>query len=300
MTNPLFGRQFSKLQACGNTAIVVKGIDISPTAEQVRSILTGEGDSRADNLLLYATGGCPGGLDIVVRGYNSDGSRVGLCGNGARCLTWFAARSGEISNDEQSYEMLMDSSRVTTKIEDLEMGIVSLLVPPPSFDPQTIPFNGDASSGRISVCGNDYEYVVVNLGNPHCVLFIEGEPLSPVVEAIGIELNDNRELFPDRINVSLASIDRTSIDNPGRINALIYERGVGLSPSSGTGTIAIATAARSFKGLGSTIEVCMPGGCQTVHWLGGATEVSARTPVQLVCEGVLGETGITKSRVVNA
>ena len=70
-------------------------------------------------------------------------------------------------------------------------------------------------------------------------------------------------------------------------HTLIFERGVGLSPSSGTGSMAIACACRSFKGLEPEITVEMAGGAQTVFWSGGGQRVEGVTNVTLLEEGTL-------------
>ena len=281
--NVLSGK-FWKLHACGNSAVMMTSKATLPTPEQVRRmILTGPSASRADNLLMFTTDGCSKGIDILVEGFNADGSRVGLCGNGARCLVWMAVKLGDLPLRSAPYDMLMDNTRLSIQIESFEDQTVSMLVQPPSFDPDSIPFTGESSSGRLKILDEQYEYVVVDVGNPHCVLFVP-ELLSPEsLTAVAQHLQKDVTLFPEGVNVSACTIDTGS-----RIHARIYERGVGLSSSSGTGSVAIASAARSFKGLGEKIEVCMDGGTQVVEWKGGGTPVRATTQVTFVGEGEFG------------
>jgi diaminopimelate epimerase len=279
---------FWKLHACGNSAVMMKSYGGLPTSEQVRNmILRGPTYARADNLLLFRTPKGPQGLDIIVEGFNADGSRVGLCGNGARCLLWLAARLGELPLRQDPYHMLMDETRITLHIENFDERTVSMLVQPPSFDPETIPFKGDASNGKISILGNLYEYVVVNVGNPHCIIFAP-ELLDPhMLKETAEVLQKDSSLFPEGVNVSICKIE-----NRSQVRARIYERGVGLTTSSGTGSVAIASAARSFKGLSETITVCMDGGSQIVEWKGGASPIKATTTVTYVASGEY-ETALT-------
>lgn len=272
---------FWKLHACGNSAVMMKSSGVLPTSEQVRTmILQGPNYARADNLLLFRTPRGSQGLDIIVDGFNADGSRVGLCGNGARCLLWLAVQLGELPLRQEAYHMLMDETRITLHIENFDEHTVSMIVQPPSFDPETIPFTGAASQGKLTILGNLYEYVVVDVGNPHCVLFVP-ELLDPkVLKEAAAVLQKDSSLFPDGVNVSVCKIE-----NEGRVRARICERGVGLTTSSGTGSVAIASAARSFKGLSEKIEVCMDGGSQIVEWKGGASPIKATTTVTFVNEG---------------
>ncbi|MCI5065155.1 hypothetical protein MRY87_05490 [bacterium] len=293
MSNPFSLHHFWKLEACGNTAVVMRAVSSQFSKDDVRTILSEEYGLGADNLLLYTTKGLPQGLDIVVDGYNADGSRVGLCGNGARCLSWLVEWQEELPSGPASTagvgsrgaafprrEMMMDDCRLSTEVKSLREGRVSLELSPPSFDPESVPYTGDASRFDFRFGGVTYDAVVVSTGNPHVVLFSDEEPTEEKMIELGLSLGGNVSLFPERVNVSLASVGEGS-----RVVARIYERGVGLSPSSGTGSVAIATAARSFLGVKSPLEVVMPGGSQVIEWEGGASPVISTTLVRLIAEG---------------
>ena len=57
------------------------------------------------------------------------------------------------------------------------------------------------------------------------------------------------------------------VDAPDRVSILIWERGVGPTQSSGTGTCAAAVAAACFGNAQRTMDVEAPGGTQHVEWL---------------------------------
>jgi diaminopimelate epimerase len=61
-----------------------------------------------------------------------------------------------------------------------------------------------------------------------------------------------------------------------------YERGVGETQSSGTGSCASAVASIFAKKAQSPVRVHAPGGAQTVRW---EREVFLRGPAQLICRG---------------
>ena len=68
-------------------------------------------------------------------------------------------------------------------------------------------------------------------------------------------------LFPAGTNVEFAQVDA-----PDRIRILIWERGVGPTQSSGTGSSAAAVAAAAHGGASRAIDVVAPGGTQHVEW----------------------------------
>ena len=99
---------------------------------------------------------------------------------------------------------------------------------------------------------------MLRVGNPQCVI------LGPVTEArlhgIAGPLAVH-PFFPEGTNVELASVEA-----PGRVRILIWERGVGPTEASGTGACAAAVAAAAYGGAARDVEVVSPGGTQRVEW----------------------------------
>jgi diaminopimelate epimerase len=79
-------------------------------------------------------------------------------------------------------------------------------------------------------------------------------------ERIGGAL-ERHVLFPRGTNVEFAEVEAAD-----RIRILIWERGVGPTTSSGTGSCAALVAAASFGGADRTADVTAPGGTQRVEW----------------------------------
>jgi len=67
------------------------------------------------------------------------------------------------------------------------------------------------------------------------------------------------------------------------LHARFFERGVGETQSSGTGSCAAAVAAISTGRLQSPVKVHAPGGTQTVRWEN--KQVFLRAWARLVCRG---------------
>jgi diaminopimelate epimerase len=68
----------------------------------------------------------------------------------------------------------------------------------------------------------------------------------------------------------------------GNIQVRFFERGVGETQSSGTGSCAAAVAAIVAKKAESPVRVDTPGGVQTVRW---EQQVFLRGTAQLICRG---------------
>jgi diaminopimelate epimerase len=68
-------------------------------------------------------------------------------------------------------------------------------------------------------------------------------------------------MFPAGTNVEFAYVEL-----PDRVRILIWERGVGPTSSSGTGSAAAAVAAAAHGGAAREVDVIAPGGTQRVEW----------------------------------
>ena len=68
-------------------------------------------------------------------------------------------------------------------------------------------------------------------------------------------------MFPARTNVEFAQVE-----SPDVVRILIWERGVGPTESSGTGSCASLIAASAFGGAARDAHVIAPGGAQRVEW----------------------------------
>lgn len=88
----------------------------------------------------------------------------------------------------------------------------------------------------------------------------------------------HHEAFPDATNVELAHVV-----SPEAVEILIYERGVGPTHSSGTGSCAAAVAAAAYGGANRVVDVTAPGGRQTVEWLDEGVFLTGWAEV--LCEG---------------
>jgi diaminopimelate epimerase len=117
----------------------------------------------------------------------------------------------------------------------------------------------DLRQVTVTAGGEPLELAVMTFGNPQCVT-LGSLPDEERFRRLGPAL-ERHELFPDRTNVEFASVE-----SPTSIRILIWERGVGPTSSSGTGSCAALIAAAAFGGAARDAEVIAPGGRQRVEW----------------------------------
>jgi diaminopimelate epimerase len=108
--------------------------------------------------------------------------------------------------------------------------------------------------------GNEsLQAAVMMFGNPQCVV-LGPLPDDDRFERLGPAL-ERHPMFPDRTNVEFAVVER-----PDLVRIRIWERGVGPTTSSGTGSCASLIAAAAFGGSARDATVIAPGGSQRVDW----------------------------------
>src|SRR5262249_39789856 len=109
----------------------------------------------------------------------------------------------------------------------------------------------------LTAAGERVEAVALGIGNPQCVVL---GPLPDVhrFRALGAALATHGH-FPEGTNVEFATVEAAD-----RVRILIWERGVGPTLSSGTGSCASLIAAASFGGAARSADVVAPGGTQRV------------------------------------
>src|SRR5262249_1910344 len=111
----------------------------------------------------------------------------------------------------------------------------------------------------LDVAGETLAAVVMTFGNPQCVV-LGDVPDATRFHRLGPAI-ERHALFPDRTNVEFAAVDA-----PDRVRILIWQRGVGPTQSSGTGSCASLVAAAAFGSAARDATVIAPGGSQRVEW----------------------------------
>ena len=189
--------------------------------------------------------------DFSYRIFNSDGNEVEQCGNGARCFAQYVRKIGLTDKYEIKVQTLaaVMHLKVLNDIDvEVDMGRVA-------FSPEDIPFLTEESSSpyRLELASASVEFEVVNIGNPHAVLFVDDVDAVDV-QAIGAEL-EIHPAFPKRCNVQFVQVLGRN-----QIKQRIFERGAGETMASGSGACAAAAAAIQTARVDNQLRVNMPGG----------------------------------------
>ncbi len=238
--------KFFKFHASGNDFIVVRKEDVEKNFDLMDLTLRmcdrhfGAG---ADGLLVV------GKEDNVYsfRIFNNDGTEAEISGNGlanagAYVFLYVAKNQSEILfHTKVGKRNVRKLSQNGNKLKvQIDMG-------EPKFDSDSIPFNDGASYEKIvdyplSIGQRVFHVTILSVGNPHTIIFMENFPSSFEIRQIGREI-ESHPFFPNHTNVEFVKII-----NDEEIEVLFYERGVGETLSSGSGSSA-AVVASVIKGF---------------------------------------------------
>ena len=240
--------RLSKAHAYGNDFLYVRRDDLAGAdrldalARELCDRHTGIG---ADGLMIYHGSADRASMEL----FNADGSRSEVSGNGVRGLAALLLRD--------------DARAGATVTIDTDGGVKRLTRTGREGSKQTfraaMGLPADLRQVELTAAGETLQVAVMNFGNPQCVA-LGALPDRARFERLGPAL-ERHELFPARTNVEFASVEA-----PGQVRILIWERGVGPTLSSGTGSCASLVAAAAFGGAGRDAEVVAPGGRQRVEW----------------------------------
>ncbi|WP_339513825.1 diaminopimelate epimerase [Pseudomonas sp. RL_15y_Pfl2_60] len=269
--------RFTKMHGLGNDFMVLDLVSqhahIQPkNAKQWGDRFTGVG---FDQLLLVEPPSNPD-VDFRYRIFNSDGSEVEQCGNGARCFARFVLDKRLTAKKQ---------IRVETKGGIIELNVrndgqITVDMGPPRLAPEQIPFQADAQalSYPVEVDGQTVELAAISMGNPHAVLRVNNIETADV-HGLGPKL-EHHPRFPQKVNVGfLQVIDRQR----GKLR--VWERGAGETQACGTGACAAAVAAISQGWMDSPVQLELPGGKLLIEWAGPGQPVMMTGPAVRVYEG---------------
>ncbi len=268
---------FTKMHGLGNDFIVFEITDDSgvPDAATMRKLAdrrTGIGFDQALVLLPPRREG----TDVYYRIFNSDGSEVQQCGNGARCIGALVARKLE------RHEVAMDSPGGLVRAAVAGDGLVTLDMGVPNFDPAALPFEAtrEADIYPLRIGESELRIGAVSMGNPHAVMQVSSVREAPV-DTIGPAV-ENHSRFPQRTNVGFLEVV-----NRNHIRLRVFERGAGETQACGTGACAAVAVGRRWGLLDSEVNVDAPGGRMTIRWEGPGEHLWLTGPAVSVYEGTI-------------
>jgi diaminopimelate epimerase len=259
---------FVKAHACGNDFLILEETvaqrQHAALARKLCSRKTSIGADGIEFLERRANG------EFFLRLFNADGSEAELSGNGTRCVAAWLAQSERLEEVALGTHgglricRVIEAEGVQYLIES-DMGVPRVMA-------RTIELRGVGN-----VAGS-----MVNVGNPHFVLFVETDDF----RAYGMAWQELGEriatspLFPHGTNVEFVRIN-----SPSEIEFRIYERGCGPTTSSGTGTCASSAAAMALGGTNRKLSAIAQGGPQRTVWPSNDAVMLLTGPAEIVCQG---------------
>jgi diaminopimelate epimerase len=256
--------RFAKAHAYGNDFLYVersdaKDAELEALAREMCDRHTGVG---ADGLIIHQRTGDTLSMQL----FNADGSRAEVSGNGVRALGALALLHDTRPDARLAIETEAGIKHLTRLFREGTRQTFRVSMGLPTAIRQL----------AMEVASEPLSAVVLNMGNPQCVL-LGPLPDNERFTRLG-RLLERHPAFPEGTNVEFAHVER-----PGLVRILIWERGVGPTTSSGTGSCASLVAAASYGGADRDADVAAPGGTQRVEW--EAENVFLTGWAEVLCEG---------------
>lgn len=252
---------FVKANACGNDFLLIDGalapVDVAGFTKRICDRHDGVGADGVEWMIPHFS------ADVEIRLVNADGSGAEISGNGTRCVAAFVC--AQLGKERISIltgagmKICQLTSRMDSDYEfEIEMGEAVV-----------------ENEIVLKLSSGEVRGIPVSMGNPHFVTFVPEFVTN--WQALAAEIQRNPH-FQKGVNVELVAVD-SKYD----VRARFFERGVGETQSSGTGSCASALAAMAAGRAASPVKVQAPGGAQTVRTNG--SKVFLRGPARLVCRG---------------
>jgi len=300
---------FDKLHGLGNDFIVSFGADVGITRRGVNPSSTGRLGRLACAICDRHTGVGGDGFLVVlapqrkennarIRFFNADGSEAEMSGNGIRCAAAYylerashslafmpaqAAIDGALQLNLLRLETAAGVRSVRLVKRSRETWVFRVGMGKPILKPEEIPFSAvevptPVVGFLLATSRGTLPVTVTSMGNPHCSTFLQDFEAVDW-RAIGSEI-ENSGLFPKRTNVEFVKVRSRN-----EIEVRFWERGVGPTASSGTGSSA-AVVASILNGLTDRkVHARTLAGTLDVTWPKNG-EVSLTGPVERVANGV--------------
>ena len=267
---------FVKAEAAGNDFLVVDAARIA------------EADVSDDDLAQFAARICSrrigvgaDGLEVVsassaldadfgARLWNSDGSPAEISGNGTRCVAAYLTEQRLVSG----------RFSIATGAGARDVELVSARPPRFEFRMRTDEAECRVMESALELkLGSDRQTVTtVDVGNPQCVCRVESFGFDWQARGAALESHPH---FPDRTNVSFVRVEGGHEGIP-KLEVRFWERGVGPTLSSGTGSLGAAVAARHHGWIRRRAEIRTDGGEMLVDWDDG---IGLTGPVRIIARG---------------
>ena len=272
---------FTKMQSCGNDYIYFDNRDGKITCPESIAInyVNIHYGIGGDGIVLIENSDV---ADAKMRIFNKDGTEGRVGGNAVRCIGKYLYEKGIVRNREMKIETAGGINAVKVYSFNGKVNSASVNLGKAELAGDKIPCvwkEEQIVDKPVKIGGKDYRITLVNLGNPHCVVF--SEKVDAVDVATVGPLFENCEYFPERINAEFIRVV-----NKVTIKMRVWERGNGETWSCGTGAAAAVVAAvlNGYCDRDTNITVKLRGGDLVVNYHSNG-EVELMGSVKTVYEG---------------
>ncbi|MHA1931053.1 MAG: diaminopimelate epimerase, partial [Promethearchaeota archaeon] len=204
--------------------------------------------------------------DIQMRIFNKDGTESEACGNGIRCFSKYIYENGIVKKEEISIETLKGVMGAKLNFKDERIESVQIDMGPPILRCEEIPVLSESISNKcvnepIPILDKIFNFSAVSMGNPHAVIFVKEQLSDDELNMYGSTI-ETHERFPNKINVEFVKVISEK-----ECVLRVFERGVGITKSCGTGACASVVA-------GSILGILKKNSPITVHNDGGDLRIT--------------------------
>jgi diaminopimelate epimerase len=278
--------KFTKFHSLGNDFLIVdqdEGTELSDIDDLARKICERHTGVGADGLLLISIKDKARG-QVGFRIFNADGSEAEISGNGLRCAAAYLYAQQKIETRRVLFQTTAGDRECELIEKQENVFLVKIEMGVPRLSSKEIPFDDGTFHDRLidyplMINRKVYPVTVVSMGNPHCAVFVDRFPARIEWHQIGREI-ESHPFFPNRTNIEFIRVH-----NREEIEVLFWERGVGETLSSGSGSCGAAVASILKNYTGRKVWVRTSMGVVLVEWPGDEEKVYQTGPAEVAFVG---------------
>jgi diaminopimelate epimerase len=253
--------RFTKAHGLGNDFILVAETEAPAEREAwARALCDRHRGVGGDGVVLHAP--APDGIRMWL--INADGLPSEISGNGLRCLAALAVRNGWAKTEHTVHTVVgprpvqVSAVGATTYRIGTDLGTPGLSSSqvPMALDPPREP----VVEHPVEVLGETVRVTATSMGNPHCAVFLDEPADDGLIARLGPAL-EHHPLFPERTNVEFVTVT-----SRGEIRVRFWERGVGPTEASGTGSASAVVASILNGHTDRDVRAVCDGGVLEVSW----------------------------------
>jgi diaminopimelate epimerase len=257
--------RFAKAHGLGNDFILVAAAEAPALAAAQASewavrLCDRHRGIGGDGVVLHA----PTADGVSFRLINADGLPGEISGNGVRCLAALAVREGWASAAHVVTTVVGPKAVEVTQLAASRY-VVRTDLGKPALGSRDVPVALEPQAERVvdhplEAGGRHVAVTATSMGNPHCALFLEQEADDRLLHELGPAL-ERHPFFPKRTNVEFVTVRSRD-----EIRVRFWERGVGYTMASGTGSASAAVASIVTGRTGRKVKAICDGGTLEIEW----------------------------------